>query len=202
VGVGYRVGALHENGTEETLSGKVEFGGQFTTLIIQRRTALDAVRNEPGVGGFASYRLLRFLYADSSLEFYPRGSKSIGFQDGGRIFQGLFGIKGGITRDRVSIFGKARPGLMVSTDTVTGFSTSPGSNSSAQTGLFSMFVLDLGGIVEVRATKRTFVRFDLGDTHLYFPDKTVTLPSGKITTISGGSYQHTMQYSVGYGWRF
>jgi hypothetical protein len=202
LGLGYRIGELHENGPEETLSGKVEFGGQFTTLIIQRRTALDAVRNEPGFGGFSSYRLLRFLYADSSVEFYPRSSKSIGYQDGGRIFQGLFGIKGGITRDRVSIFGKARPGVMVSTDTVTGFSASPGLNSSALTGSFSMFVLDLGGIVEVRATRRTFVRFDVGDTHLYFPDKFVTLPGGKVTLISGGSYQHTMQYSAGYGWRF
>jgi hypothetical protein len=202
VGFGYRIGELHANGSEETLSGKFEFGGQFTTLIVQRRTALDAVRNEPGFGGFGSYRLLRFLYADSSLEFYSRDSKSIGFQDGGRMFQGLFGIKCGITRDRISIFGKARPGLMVSTDTVTGFSTSQGSNSSALTGPFSMFVLDLGGIVEIRATRRTFVRIDVGDTHLYFPDKTVTLPNGKTTLISGGSYQHTMQYSVGYGWRF
>jgi hypothetical protein len=65
-----------------------------------------------------------------------------------------------------------------------------------------MFVLDLGGIVEIRATRRTFVRIDVGDTHLYFPDKTVTLPNGKTTLISGGSYQHTMQYSIGYGWRF
>jgi hypothetical protein len=202
VGLGYRLGALHENSREETLSGKYEFGAQFSTLILQRRTALDAVRNEPGFGGFASYRLLPFLYADSSLEFYPRRSKSIDFQDGGRIFQGLFGVKGGITRNRISIFGKVRPGLMVSTDTVTGFSTAPGSAATLLTGPFSMFVLDLGGIVEIYATRRTFIRFDVGDTHLYFPDKTVMLPNGKPTTISGGSYQHTMQYSVGYGWRF
>jgi hypothetical protein len=202
VGVGYRLGALHENGPEETLSGKYEFGAQFSTLIIERRTALDAVRNEPGFGGFASYRLLRFFYADSSLQFYPRGSKSIAFQDGGRIFQGLFGIKGGITRNRISIFGKARPGLMVSTDTVTGFAATPASPSALLTGPFSTFVLDLGGIVEIYATRRTFVRLDVGDTHLYFPDKTVTLANGKPATISGGSYQHTMQYSVGYGWRF
>jgi hypothetical protein len=202
VGVGYRLGAFNENGEEETLSGKYAFGAQFSTLIIQRRTALDAVRNEPGFGGFASYRLLRFLYADSSVVFYPRGSKGLGFQDGGRIFQGLFGIKGGITRNRISIFGKVRPGLMLSTDTVTGFTATPGSPTTIIAGPFSTFVLDLGGIVEIYATRRTFIRFDVGDTHLYFPDKTVTLPNGKPTTISGGSYQHTMQYSVGYGWRF
>jgi hypothetical protein len=202
VGLGYRIGALHENSPEETLSGKYEFGAQFTTLILQRRTALDAVRNEPGLGGFASYRLLRFLYADSSLVFYPRGSKGIGFQDGGRVFQGLFGVKGGITRNRISIFGKVRPGLMVSTDTVTGFRATPGSASTLRTGPFSTFVLDLGGVVEIYATRHTFVRFDVGDTHLYFPDKTVTLANGKPATISGGSYQHSMQYSVGYGWRF
>jgi hypothetical protein len=202
LGLAYRAGTLRENGPEKTISGKFEFGSQFTTLILRRRTTLDAIRNEPGFGGFVSYRLMRFLYADSSLQFYPRGSKNIGFQDGGRMFQGLFGFKAGITRDRISIFGKARPGLMVSTDTITGFSTLPATNGQPLTGPFSMFVLDLGGIVEIRATRRTFVRFDVGDTHLYFPDRFITQTNGTVTRIPGGSYQHSMQYSAGYGWRF
>ena len=202
VGLGYRLGALRENSTEESLPGRFEFGVQFTTLVLQRRTALDAIREEPGFGGFISYRLVRFLYADSSVEFYPRQSKSIGFQDGGRILQGLFGVKAGISRKYISLFGKVRPGLIDATQTVNGFSTSPGSLSVPITGPFLTFALDLGGVMEVYATRHTFVRFDVGDTHLYFPDKTVTLPTGKPTFISGGSYQHTMQFSVGYGWRF
>jgi len=202
LGLAYRLGPLRENSPEESLPGKWEFGPQFTTLVLQRRTALDAIREDPGFGGFFSYRLLRFLYADSSVEFYPRASKSIGFQDGGRIVQGLFGVKAGISRKYVSIFGKVRPGLIDATQTINRFTTASGSTTTFVTGAFQTFALDLGGVMEVYATKHTFVRFDVGDTHLYFPDKTVTLANGQATTISGGSYQHTMQYSVGYGWRF
>ena len=201
VGVGYRLGRLRENSAEESIPGKWEFGPQFTTLILQRRTSLDALREEPGFGGFFSYRLARFLYADSSVEFYPRESKSLGFQDGGRILQGLVGVKAGISRKYISIFGKIRPGLIDATQTVNGFTTASGSTTFV-TGGFLTFALDLGGVMEVYATKHTFVRIDVGDTHLYFQDKTISLPTGKPTLISGGSYQLTMQYSAGYGWRF
>ena len=202
VGLGYRLGALQENRGEESLPGKLEAGAQFTTLILKRRTTLDGVREEPGFGGFVSYPLMRFLYADASVEFYPRGSKNIGFQDGGRIVQGLFGVKGGISRKHISIFGKVRPGLIDATQTVNGFTAGTGSSATPVTGAFQTFALDLGGVVEIYASKRTFVRFDVGDTHLYFPDKFVTQTNGTVTRIPGGSYQHSMQYSVGYGWRF
>ena len=199
VGLGYRLGELRENGREESIPGRLEVGAQFTTLILRRRTTLDAIRMEPGFGGFVSYPLMRFLYADASVEFYPRGSKSVGFQDGGRIVQGLFGFKAGISRKRISIFAKARPGLIDATQTVNGFAPTTG---SPLTGGFQTFALDLGGIVEIYATKRAFVRLDVGDTHLYFPDKFVTMTNGTATRIPGGSYQHSMQYSAGYGWRF
>jgi hypothetical protein len=201
-GLGYRLGALHENPKEESLPGKLEAGVQFTTLILKRRTTLDAIREEPGLGGFVSCPLMRFLYADASVEFYPRGSKTIGFQDGGRIVQGLFGVKGGISRKHISIFGKVRPGLIDATQTVNAFSSGTGSSATPVTGAFQTFALDLGGIVEIYASRRTLVRFDVGDTHLYFPDKFVTQTDGTVTRIPGGSYQHSMQYSAGYGWRF
>src|SRR6266849_4364483 len=57
VGVGYRLGALHENAREAPVSGKLEFGPQFTAMVIQREGALDGVRTEPGIGGFASFEV-------------------------------------------------------------------------------------------------------------------------------------------------
>jgi hypothetical protein len=86
-----------------------------------------------------------------------------------RIGEGLFGVKAGIRSRYIGIFSKARPGF---------FYMSPGklyidpqvrlirAPEEAQSQL--RFAMDLGGIVEIYASKRSFVRIDLGDTMINF----------------------------------
>jgi hypothetical protein len=205
VGVGYRLGALHENSREAPVSGKLEFGPQFTAMAIQREGSLDGVRTEPGIGGFVSYQVFRFFYADSAVNFFLRGTNSSGVHDGGRIFQGLFGLKGGIRRDRIGIFGKVRPGF----NSYSRALTSTQQTSAGPPPLFrsffdrsTNFVLDLGGVVEFYPTRRTTLRFDLGDTHVYFATKSFVSPTGTVTSVPGGQRLHTTVFSVGYAWRF
>jgi outer membrane protein with beta-barrel domain len=199
-GVGYRLGKLRENPREGPVSGKLELGPQFTTTLMQRRISATGVQTEPGVGGFACYQFFRFLYADGSLVYYPRGSQP-GFQDGGTLFGGLFGLKGGIRRDRLGLFGKFRPGFLRSSDVVTGF-TSEGTAVEETLGKYHTFAVDFGGVIEVYTTKRQLIRIDLGDTHLYYHTTHITQPDGSITTLKGGVRQHSIQTSISYAWRF
>jgi len=199
-GVGYRLGKLQENSAEQPVAGKLEIGPQFTTTLIQRRISATGVQTEPGVGGFASYLIYRFLYADGSLIYYPRGAMP-GFQDGGTLFEGLFGLKGGIRRDHLGLFGKVRPGFARSSNVVTGFVSSGGSVQETL-DTYHTFAMDLGGVIEVYTTKRQLIRVDVGDTHLYYHTTFIHNPDGSVTTLPGGTRQHSIQTSVSYAWRF
>src|SRR5262249_18008877 len=149
-GVGYRLGKLRENSREAQVFGKLEFGPQFTTTLMQRRISATGVQTEPGVGGFASYQLFRFLYADGAMIYYPRGSLA-GFQDGGTLLEGLFGLKAGIRRDHLGLFGKVRPGFARASNAVTGFLTVPVRNGGTTVqetfDTYHNFAVDLGGVI-------------------------------------------------------
>ena len=203
-GVGYRVGRLRENFPEKPVSGKLEFGPQFTVMILQRQTFFDGVRSEPGVGGFASYRIFRFLYADTSVAYFLRNTQSSGPQDGGRIFQGFLGIKGGIRRDHFGFFGKVRPGFQNFPHTLSGLHAATGSPQTyvPEYGSITAFALDLGGVIEFYLPGRSLLRIDAGDSHPYYPDVKLNLPSGGSVLYPGGAQRHAIQFTVGYGWRF
>jgi hypothetical protein len=204
-GVGYRLGKLRENSREGSVSGKLELGPQLTTTLMQRRISATGVQTEPGIGGFASYEFFRFLYADGSLIYYPRGSQA-GFQDGGTLLEGLFGLKAGVRRDHLGLFGKVRPGFARASNVVTGFVSVPtGSGGTTVQETFDKyhnFAVDLGGVIEVYTTKHQLIRIDVGDTHLYYHTTFIHEPDGTITTLQGGRRQHSIQMSVAYAWRF
>jgi hypothetical protein len=205
VGVGYRLGALRENASEAPVSDKLEFGPQFTTLIVQRESGLDGVRTEPGIGGFASFEIWRFFYADSAMNFFLRDTNSSSVHDGGRIFQGLFGLKGGISRHHIGIFGKVRPGFNSYSRAFTGVSQISAGPPPLFKNLFDRstnFVLDLGGVVELYPSRHTTLRFDLGDTHIYYTTKSFLSSNGSVISVPGGQRLHSIELSVGYAWRF
>ncbi|MFI5056749.1 MAG: hypothetical protein ACHQLQ_01055 [Candidatus Acidiferrales bacterium] len=205
VGVGYRLGALRENPQETEVSSRLEFGPQFTTFIVERESSLDGVRTEHGIGGFASYKFFPFFDVDAAVNFFPRGTKSSGVHDGGDIFQGLFGIKGGIRRDRIGIFGKVRPGFDSYSQAITGVSQISAGPPPVLKNLFDRstnFVLDLGGVVELYPTRHTTLRFDLGDTHIYLATKSFVSSNGAVTSVPGGQRLHSIELSVGYAWCF
>jgi Outer membrane protein beta-barrel domain len=197
VGVAYRPGALIENEEETKVAGKWEFGPLFSTMFIAREGPTDGVRTEPGFGGYASYRFYHVFYFDSDLLYFPRGSNSSGPHDGGEILEGLFGLKGGIRRNHFGIFGKVRPGFNSYSDALSAISTTGQESFSRSTN----FVLDLGGIVEFYPGEHGTLRLEAGDTHIYFNTRNIN-EGGAIVPAGGGKLQHTIQFIVGYGWRF
>jgi len=196
-GVAYRPGALIENERESKVPGKWEFGPLFSTMLIAREGPTDGVRTEPGFGGYASYRFYRVFYFDSDVLYFPRGSNSSGPHDGGTIFQGLFGLKAGVRRNHFGIFGKVRPGFHSYSDALSSVSQTGSLGYSRSTNL----VLDLGGIVEFYPSEHGTLRFEAGDTHIYFGTRDINI-DGSVQPAGGGKLRHTIQFATGYGWRF
>jgi hypothetical protein len=200
-GVAYRPGGWIENAPEHAVSGRWELGPLFSTMIIAREGPTDGVRTEPGVGGYASYKLYRVFYLDGDLLYFPRPTNSSGPHDGGEILQGLLGIKGGIRRNHFGFFGKVRPGFDSYSQALSSITT----NSSGQTtygyGRSTNFALDLGGIIEFYPAERSTLRLEVGDTHYFFGTRNVEINGGN-TPAPGGGLRHTIQFSFGYGWRF
>jgi hypothetical protein len=200
-GVAYRPGALIENEPESNVPGKWEFGPLFSALMISREGITDNLRTEPGVGGYASYRFYGVFYLDGDLLYFPRGAaNSFSPQDGGTILQGLFGLKGGIRRNHFGFFGKVRPGFNSYSAALTS-TTNTGGTPASTYDRSTNFVLDLGGIVEVYPNEKSTLRVEIGDTHLFFGTRDLTI-DGETTSVLGGKMQHSIQLMLGYGWRF
>jgi hypothetical protein len=200
-GVAYRPGALIENQREANVPGKWEFGPLFSAMMIAREGLADNVRTEPGFGGFASYRFYGVFYLDGDLLYFPRKPDFSGPHDGGSILQGLVGLKGGIRRNHFGFFGKVRPGFHSYSEALTSITTSGLATISETYGRSNNFVLDLGGIIELYPRERNTLRIEVGDTHLFFGTRNVTV-GGSTQSFGGGKLQHTIQLILGYGWRF
>lgn len=199
-GLGYRLGSLSDNEAETPLSGKLEFGPQFSTIVLPNSDNVLGARTEPGFGVFFSYRFYRFLFADGATSFFPREAASSGPHDGGRLLQGVYGLKAGIQRNRVGFFVKARPGFHSYSKTLSAVTITPQTGSigfSRSTNI----ALDLGGVVEFYLTRHNVLRLDAGDTFLFFGTRPFTF-NGQTFQLGGGPRQDSIQFSVGYGWRF
>ena len=200
-GVAYRPGEMRENESETNVSGKLEFGPLFSSMILAREATSDGVRTEPGVGGYASWRFYKVFYLDGDVLYFPRDTSSSGPHDGGQIFQGLLGIKGGIRRNRFGIFGKARPGVNSYSRALASISDQPDGSISYGYTRSTNLVLDLGGIVEFYPGERSTLRFEAGDTHIYWGTRSFN-ENGVMVSSDGGKLRHSIQFMFGYGWRF
>ena len=200
-GVAYRPGALVENEPETNVPGKWEVGPLFSAMMIAREGATNNVLTEPGFGGYASYRFYGVLYLDSDLLYFPTRPNGAGSHDGGTILQGLVGLKGGIRRNHLGFFGKLRPGFNSYSQALTSITDTGQSAPVYGYGRSTTFVLDLGGILELYPSERSTLRMEVGDTHLFFGTRDLNV-NGTIQPVGGGKLQHSIQFVLGYGWRF
>jgi hypothetical protein len=200
-GVAYRPGELRENESETKVPGRIEWGPLFSTMILAREGSSVGVRTEPGAGAYASWRFYKVFYLDGDALYFPRDTNNSGPHDGGQIFQGLLGIKGGIRRNHFGIFGKARPGVNSYGQALASITSVPGGGTSYGYTRSTNFVLDLGGIVEFYPGERSTLRIELGDTHIYWGTRNVN-DHGVIIASDGGKLRHSIQFMFGYGWRF
>lgn len=151
---------------------KFEVGVQYTN-IGWTITSHRASRVQGGGGRFA-YNFSKYVAGEAEVNFLVPTNHIFRIRSNYQI-QGLFGLKSGVRIKRFGVFGKVRPGF-------------------AYLGSFNQFgftdesrvntLLDIGGVGEFYPSKRTIVRFDIGDT--------------MINRFN----RHSLQRSLGFGFRF
>ena len=190
--------------TEET--PKFEIGGHVSTLIMSP----DAT--EFGIGVRFTYNATRNLAFEAEGDLFPHDARSRSFRNGGRITEGLFGVKIGKRYERFGIFAKARPGLISFTrgrvDVV------PNGSGGVfpfdfRTERLTHLAFDVGGVLEFYPSRRIVTRFDAGDTIIRYRETNapfVSGPDGGPFTILPfpipASTSHNFQFSAGIGFRF
>lgn len=159
------------------------------------------------MGGRLSYNLNRHFALEAEGNFFPRNYRKVRSNfTGGRLIEGLFGLKAGIRKNKFGVFGKVRPGFESSGRAeMAHFPNGNGPDARNPFGFVDMratqFALDVGGVVELYPSKRTLVRVDLGDTIVRYPGiPFVQVPAGNVVVTS--LYSHKFQFSAGVGFRF
>ena len=188
---------------------RIEVGGLVSVLSIKDAQGLTDLfpRTEFGFGGRVSYNLNSHVALEAELNLFPRDFRKFTTNfTGGRMAEGLFGLKVGKRKNKFGIFGKFRPGFESSGHAeIPRFPNGDGPDPQNPFGFerirATQFALDVGGVVELYPSRRTIVRFDVGDTIVRYPGILFTnFPSGALTKET--VYSHTLQFSVGVGFRF
>lgn len=189
------------------LGRQLELGAHFSTLAI---TGDSDAEMEPGLGAWLTYNLSNNVALEAELNLFPRNIER-GIRTGGRIVEGLFGIKAGQHFKNFGIFAKARPGFVsfsFAAVELTPLSSSIGVSSSIfQRRGVTHFAMDTGGVFEFYPTNRIITRFDLGDTIIRYGRQTIQTFSGQslnapmIITL-GRDIKHNFQFNSGIGFRF
>jgi len=152
-------------------SSTVEVGAQFSSLTL----TAPGVRREVGVGGRVTYNLTDNVAVEGEANYFPSGSTR-GFDPGGSILQGQFGVKAGKRWEKFGLFAKARPGFVSFDGTFAPRISGTTTINGRQFPIYDVdrivrathFSMDLGGVVEVYPSRRVIVRFDAGDTMIRY----------------------------------
>jgi hypothetical protein len=192
VGTSYRLGALREDHEISSASQRFAAGMQYS-LFSSNCGFQEFVRDESGGGGWFTWNFSKYFALDASSTFFPRMIHLADFQQGGRMFQTLVGVRGGVRRGRFGIFGKFRPGIQRYSDTAANpapFGTAP----------FTNIAIDAGGIIEFYGACHSVFRFDAGNTSIRYRGKDLTFADGPFHAPAFTN--NAIQLSVGFGLRF
>jgi hypothetical protein len=193
LGAGYRFGALRQEREPLRSPGtKFTIGGQYSLFSSDR--GLDTERDESGIGGWFTWNFNKYFGWDSAITFFPRKIHIADFQQGGRTFQVLSGLRGGIRTGRLGVFGKFRPGIQ-------SYSLTAGDSTSFQLSRFTDIAFDTGGIFEVYVSPKILLRFDAGNTTIHYRGRDLISPPGKPLHVPGFT-NNTIQVTSGIGFRF
>jgi hypothetical protein len=159
--------------------------------------SIGALRREVGLTGFASYQLTEYVSVDGTIGVLPRTAPTSQF-DGGRILQGLAGVKLGLRRDNVGLFVKTRAGVKRHSAVLTSFRTEPPFTSTR--GGLSVAAVDVGAVIEVYLQRHLLIRLDGGDTMSLAHDVHYDA-DGRPATLRA-PFGDAIEVAVGAGWRF
>ena len=166
-------------------------------VAMTRSSAFDTT--DTGVGGRVGWRAVDALGAEAEMTFYPRQFPSTGSAFSSRRIEGLFGLTVGPRIAGVRPFAKLRPGFVRFRGQPTVCILIFPPPLSCELDGRTVFALDIGGGVELFASRRTAVRIDAGDRMLKYPG-----PSFRpgIGVSQNDFYSHDFRFSAGAGIRF
>lgn len=180
----------------QTSSGRIEVGGQVTSVSSGQFDAVDA-----GLGGRVSWRPNSFLGFEAELNVFPRDFPS-GRPFSRRRFEGLFGATAGATFDRFRPFVRVRPGFVAVQESPEPFACilifPPPLTCTLASGR-TLAAVDLGGGIDIATTARTFVRVDLGDRLVRYPGP--AFDSDRMIR-EDSFFAHEFRFAAGAGVRF
>jgi len=173
---------------------RIELGGHFTFIGFQH-TYPNV--EQTGLGATATWNLNSHLALDSAIDFLPASLGAANPNGGGSILQSVAGLKAGVRKSRFGLFAKARAGFFH----VTAFETTSFNPPGAAFFRLNQPELDLGGVAEVYVSRRLSLRYDLGDTMVFYGKRTINQGGTSITAI-GSRILQNFQFSAGIAFRF
>ena len=177
-----------------------------TAFLMQPRqgTSKTNLQTFPSPSVWASWNFSRHVSWDSSLAYSGplrfNGHVFSDIQAGGRSLETLTGLKTGLRRDHMGYFAKVRGGTITFGETervVT--EVSPGL-FHIDRGMFTDYVLDVGGVYEVYPSRHSILRFEAGSATIFYQPKTSLSVGEKV--YSPGQALTGLQLSFGAGFRF
>lgn len=168
----------------------IEIGTHYTILRYSEFDVTDS-----GVGSRLTINFTNSLGIEGEFNFFPEKRRHFTepFYINSRRYQAVFGVKYGLRAESLGIFAKFRPGFI---------RFGEGSlDPSIQTFLpvqntfeSTKFVLDYGGVFELYPSHHTMLRFDVGDTVIFFGNSEESI----IPSLTN----HNIQLTMGFGFRF
>ena len=204
---------------EVGIHGTIMFQSDFEAAdVVYHRAGFDYAvindrRYESGIGGRLTYNINRQLAVETEVNYTP-GTKTLTELaqagqstnvpfSGGEKTQVLFGAKYGYRGKRFGVFAKVRPGFIhfrafpyVVGKFVVYHNGQPYDMlvlSSEKPATF--FNADVGGVFEYYTSKRTMIRFDIGDTIIHYNAQ-------KPRDVNPTFTRHNLQMNFGFGFRF
>ena len=135
---------------------RFEFGPQLTQIYFPVNP-VGSVQYQPGFGAFGSLGLFKAFKLDSSFSLTPTVPITGTSFVGGRLTAVFLGVRAGLSKGRIDVDAKVRPGLASFGSVVLRISPPP--NPQFFVGRLTEPSLDIGGVVEVRISRRFAVRY-------------------------------------------
>jgi hypothetical protein len=180
--------------------GRFELSGQGVVLRLAEFDMTDV-----GAGVQVGGALTPAIALDGALAWFPNGdSLSSGLLPAQQRFLGVAGVRAGLHRGRLGVFGKARPGFLrfaqQESAVCIAIAIFPVPLGCLLATGYTAFVVDVGGGVDfdLGSSGRSYVRVEAGDLMIRY-DLEAFRPRGGITD---GFTGHNFNVAAGIGWRF
>jgi hypothetical protein len=175
---------------------RLEIGPQLTQAYLPVKP-VGSVQYQPGFGVLGSVNLRRGVGLDAGFSVTPTVPITATTMAGSRLTEVFLGTRLGFGFGRIEIYGKARPGLSSFGGAILHV-VSNAPNLQFEMGRLTEPALDVGGIVEVRISRRLAARYDAGDTLIRYGRRSIDVaqPPASSKVVS------TLQLGAAFVFRF